>query len=429
MHYPAAALTGWPNILLQASVKDLTIALAGLSAERCTDTAPLIDQLLNWAAFDASSALMDLVATLSISLEDSLATAIPQQVMQEELTQKLFNLDVCLNILYSIRNPSNPKFVSIFVNLQKVANDCKASARRLRERIAILSHDLSLLSFEAVSVCQMSVSDIQKLRDRAAMHLATTHDPVARAVVSREQNVLEQELEYLQLKLTATTLLEWRIVQGLGLLYLHRGLSVSVFTAGVHWLVDMLTETHRGVRASVRDALVRIVVAQAKELASACMSPEAAVEALVLKGSHTGDDGTGVSHCRNAADIHKTLCDLLVLLIDELRETQHQLYRRKVDLIVVASYMLRYCARVPLRKEIVAILIQLFDSPDTVARNTAIELIEFLGRARLPQVTDLLANPRDAHSLQALISVRMQNPGYRSKKQLGQLQQWLLSCK
>ncbi len=77
-------------------------------------------------------------------------------------------------------------------------------------------------------------------------------------------------------------------MQGLGLLYLNRAVSIEHFLQGTRWLLSMLDETHRGIRATVRDALVRVTVSHATALMGVCLSNETAVAQLAA-ASDGGD--------------------------------------------------------------------------------------------------------------------------------------------
>jgi hypothetical protein len=447
--FAAQAIASWPSALKEASMADIDRVIASMQAERCIalEVAPLLDALFSWSVLDVGKLFKELLTAVqnttgAAPAADDMSPALVEETQEEPVTvinkslaQRLFALDVILNILHAMRTPSDTATRDLFTELQRVASENKKTCELLRTSLVQRTHQASFLAFESAAVCITSASDFAKLRDRSEMQRATAFDSAARQPVEGQQRELERVMELDHARLCCASKIEWRIVEGLGLLYLNRAVSIEHFLQGTRWLLAMLDETHRGIRATVRDALVRVTVSHATALTGMCLSNEAAL-ANAAAASDGGDATAGASSPRHARDMHAWVMECISALLDQMTSPRLRLYRRKVDHIVIVAYLLRYCAAQPVRHAVVQHLLASWDASDGLVRAAAIDMIQFLGTVALPEVRKLLVNDRatpkagaSGNPLVSLITVKMQAGGPRAKDgKLQQLLQWALTA-
>jgi hypothetical protein len=229
--FAAQAIAAWPSALKEASMADIDRAIASMQAERCIalEVSPLLDTLFSWSVLDMSKLFKELLTTVHRHTDasasegtDAVAVLVepsptdqddPVTVINTSLAERLFALDVLLNIVHAMRTPSDATTRDLFMELQRVASENKKACEMLRASLVQRTQQASFLAFESAAVCITSTSDFAKLRERSDMQRATTFDATARQPMERQQRELEQVMELDHARLCCASKIEWRVVE------------------------------------------------------------------------------------------------------------------------------------------------------------------------------------------------------------------------
>jgi hypothetical protein len=264
---PATASASWPALVRETPTADLEVVMADLEAERVvrTGVAFLVEATLSDAASDSSKLWNELLLSIrgvdvTLYNEDQFDSWFPPSVadFHQQTALRLSHLNLFFNILHALRDTSNPNTQAMFQELQNMASTFKVTARNLRTRIANLTHKASFLALENSSIAVTSSADFNSLCDRHAALELFSVDTSARNHGKAEFDKMTKTLEQMHAILDSLVRIEWRIVEGIGYLLFRSFTEPAQVQSGSRWLLSFVDDIHRGIRAAVRDALVRV---------------------------------------------------------------------------------------------------------------------------------------------------------------------------
>ena len=202
-------------------------------------------------------------------------------------------------------------------------------------------------------------------------------------------------------------------MEGLGQLLLRTLTDVALVESGSRWLLSLLDDMHRGVRASVRDALLRIRCAE-KDQHPLVPCHAYAIFMPVFSLAHAAREAADAHSSANTTPLRLWLNELAISLQIRLADAGPALlYRQRADLILLLAHLIHFSSAHATREAFVQLCINLWSCEDDVVSAAAIDTIEFLGSGNFAEVLTLLHT--DGKLVQ-LINAQLQAHGSESAR-------------
>ncbi|KAI9141859.1 hypothetical protein BKA69DRAFT_1071625 [Paraphysoderma sedebokerense] len=198
------------------------------------------------------------------------------------------------------------------------------------------------------------------------------------------------------------TVLQLHATVTLGGFYMSAfAISEESVIQGFQFLIGMLTDEHRAVRAIAVEAAAKLVASHSSKNSQSETALISYVQ-KVVKG-----------------------------FINEMKDPDNMLYRRRVDMIILVSRVSAYISDNEIRVAVINLLVDLWIDPDSEVRVTAIKMVQALCEQQLPEVisgfrksSEPLGPKAAPVDLMSSIAKLISNTEYTEKDLLTSLLNW-----
>ncbi|KXS12168.1 ARM repeat-containing protein [Gonapodya prolifera JEL478] len=229
--------------------------------------------------------------------------------------------------------------------------------------------------------------------EHAEIPIVTEEHQVHRSTICQKQLLVSPQTE--RLRRFTTVALQATLAFGL-----YHAVSPRVTDAdlvhGFTFLMSLLDNPHRGIRASAVDCLSMIVERQLVKMDS---SP---------------------------AHLLSVMSDTLENMLSKFDQEDSELDRKKSDIVFLIAHFCPYTTSKDVRLKVISLLVNLWRDPDSEVRATSIDAIEELGRKGVPEVLESwrIVKSEDREQTDLLIqevSALIADRDYLDKERLQQL--------